>query len=138
MLVKKFPIREVLEFYGADQLPHRHGWAKIKCVIHDDSSPSASFNEEKGSFRCFTCGFYGDAIDLIRHKESASWHEAVERAQEITGQDGNVVTDSGPGKPQRHRPVRIGEVRTAGGGSPRTASSSSSKPAGRRRPRRIV
>lgn len=136
MLVKKFPIREVLEHYGADNLPHRHGWAKIKCVVHDDSSPSASFSEEKGSFRCFTCGFYGDAIDLIQRKEGGSWHEAVERAVQITGQDGNVTDTGGAAKPQRHRPVRIGDVHTAGGGSPQRTSTN--KPAGRRRPRRIV
>ena len=59
----KFSIRPVLEHYGAENLPHRPGgWAKIKCPMHDDSNASASFNEDKGQFRCFACDFFGDAM----------------------------------------------------------------------------
>ena len=76
----KFSIREALEAYGAENLPHRPGgWAKIKCVIHEDSNPSASFNESKGQFRCFTCDFFGDALDLIQLKEGVDYAGSVKR-----------------------------------------------------------
>lgn len=131
----KFDIRRVLEFYDAEHLPSRGGWAKIRCVIHEDGSPSASFNELEGRFRCFVCDFFGDAIDLIRAKEGSTWHEAVKRAQEITGQDGSFkAPEAVTAKARRLKPIRIGEPREGRGESP---ARSTSQPTGRKRPRRI-
>ena len=134
-MTHKFDIRTILEHYGAENLPNRGGWAKIRCPIHDDGSPSASFSEDKGTFRCFVCDFSGDGIDLIRHQEGMTWHEAVARAKEITGEDGSFKAAPVSTTPRRYKPVRIGEPREDGAPSP---VRSTNQPTGRKRPRRIT
>lgn len=133
---EKFPIRPVLEYYTDRPLPHRAGWAKMLCVVHEDSTPSASFREDKEIFHCFTCGFTGDALDIIQAKEGNTWHEALEMAKAITGQEGGFVKEAS--RPAgRCRPVRIGDLAEGGAPRPRT-SGTTTKTVGRKRPRRIT
>lgn len=53
----------------AGQQPKRSGADyKILCPFHDDHSPSLAINVSKrdsGIFRCFACGWSGDAFDFI-------------------------------------------------------------------------
>lgn len=129
----KFNIITVLEHYGAPPLSVGGSWSKVLCVVHDESNPSASYNSDKGSFRCFGCGFYGDAIDLIQRKEGLDYGEARERAGEITGEtlDGSsLFTRQEP--VSRSKPVRLFDG--ASSGPPRRTHTNGPV---RRKPRRI-
>ncbi len=45
--------------------PNRHG--RTKCPIHGgDNRQAFSYNDDKGVWYCFRCGFGGDAIDLVK------------------------------------------------------------------------
>lgn len=39
---------------------------KANCFIHEDKTPSMSFFEKKGSFKCFGCGEGGDVVSLVQ------------------------------------------------------------------------
>ena len=36
------------------------------CLLHPERNPSASFNDKKGIWGCFSCGCGGDYIELVR------------------------------------------------------------------------
>lgn len=131
-MAEKFSIIAVIEHYTGDVLSVGGGWTKLKCPVHDENNASASYNSDKGSFRCFGCGFYGDAIDLIQRKEGLDYGEARERAAEITGEtlDGtSIFTRNEP--VGRAKPVRLFDGTT---GPPRRTHGSGPV---RRKPRRI-
>lgn len=45
--------------------PNSHG--RTKCPIHQGENRQAfSYNDQKGVWYCFRCGFGGDAIDLVK------------------------------------------------------------------------
>ncbi len=45
--------------------PNQHG--RTKCPIHQGENKQAfSYNDAKGLWYCFRCGFGGDAIDLVK------------------------------------------------------------------------
>jgi len=41
-------------------------WNKCLCPLHDDTSPSLSFNGETGRFKCFGCNESGDAFHFYK------------------------------------------------------------------------
>ncbi len=128
----KFNIVAVIEHYTGDVLSLGGGWVKLKCPVHDENNPSASYKSDKGSVRCFGCGFFGDAIDLIQRKEGLDYGEARERASEITGEtlDGtSLFTRQEP--VGRCKPVRLFDGNHA---PPRRTSAATVV---RRKPRRI-
>jgi hypothetical protein len=49
------------------------------CPFHDDKHPSMSIKDNR--FRCWSCGWKGDAIDFVMKKEGCTFHEAVRRLQ---------------------------------------------------------
>ena len=87
------------------------GWSprKIKCMIHDDHSPSMSVNLEEGRTKCWSCGAGGDAYDLIQQKLGIeSLPEAKRWAEEHLGI--KVMAHVGkPAKPARYRPSWVND-----------------------------
>ena len=48
------------------------------CPFHDEKTPSFTVSPEKGFYKCFGCGAYGNAIDFIMQYENRSFPEAIE------------------------------------------------------------
>ena len=44
---------------------------------HEDKNPSMSFKTETNTFKCFSCGFTGDTIALVRQARNCTFTEAV-------------------------------------------------------------
>lgn len=43
---------------------------KAICPFHEDTDPSLSFNDDRGSFYCFGCHAKGDIVEFIRKMET--------------------------------------------------------------------
>ena len=48
------------------------------CPFHDEKTPSFTVRPDKGFFKCFGCGAYGNAIDFVMQFENRPFPEAVE------------------------------------------------------------
>ncbi|WP_308402416.1 CHC2 zinc finger domain-containing protein [Streptomyces sp. TBY4] len=59
----------VLEHYGVSMT--RTGM--VACPLHEDRTPSCSVDENKGLWKCHSCGQGGDSYTLIMQKESTSF-----------------------------------------------------------------
>jgi DNA primase len=84
-------ISTILEYYGADRVPTRKGWAKMKCPFHEDSHASAAVNLDSNIFRCHGCQMKGDGFSLIKAKEGVEFREAVSIASRILNEVGKVL-----------------------------------------------
>ena len=51
---------------------------KAKCFLHDEKTPSLSFNKKKNFWNCFGCGQSGGTIDLITKKTGLEFSEACQ------------------------------------------------------------
>ncbi len=47
------------------------------CPFHNDSKPSLQISDEKGIFKCFSCGMGGDVIKFLMEYQKISFREAV-------------------------------------------------------------
>lgn len=123
-------IEAVLEYYGADLTQGRVRGAKIKCPFHEDSRPSATYDTEKNSFKCFSCPKQGDSIQLIREEENLGFKDALKFAEEHEWYSGSTVSSTAF---QREGQTRPGVL----GGKPRVVRSDnkSVRVGVRRRPR---
>ncbi|MFI1655597.1 CHC2 zinc finger domain-containing protein [Streptomyces sp. NPDC020472] len=43
------------------------------CPLHEDNTPSMSFNTDKGLWKCHSCGKGGDSFSLIMEKEGTDF-----------------------------------------------------------------
>ena len=74
----------VLKHYGWSVPNPRSGWQTISCGFHEDRTPSCRVNNTIGGITCFSCGFKGDAVGVVREQEGCSWGEAYRICEEIT------------------------------------------------------
>ena len=51
----------------------------IRCIWHDDSTPSAKWYKQSNILKCFSCGKFGDPIDVVQKLYNLSFIEAVRR-----------------------------------------------------------
>ncbi|WP_051273605.1 CHC2 zinc finger domain-containing protein [Desulfotruncus alcoholivorax] len=63
-LVKPINIVEVINRYNIVELKKRGRRWMARCPLHDDHSPSFVVFPN-GKWKCFGCGEYGDAVDLV-------------------------------------------------------------------------
>ena len=47
------------------------------CPKHKDAHPSVSIRDAKGSFRCMSCGYRGDAITIVQDQEGLDFMGAL-------------------------------------------------------------
>ena len=47
------------------------------CPRHKDSHPSVSIRDNKGSFRCMSCGYKGDVITVVMDQEGLDFMGAL-------------------------------------------------------------
>ena len=53
------------------------------CPFHDEKTPSFTVSPDKGFYKCYGCGAYGNAIDFIREYENREFVEAIEILAEM-------------------------------------------------------
>lgn len=70
--VKQVPILDVARRLGIAVVD-----SKACCFIHDDKTPSLSFNEGGNYFKCFGCGAGGSVIDLVKLYLDTGTGEAI-------------------------------------------------------------
>jgi len=58
---------------------------KALCVFHNEKTPSLSFNDEKGIFKCFSCDKSGDIIDLYKEIKQVDTGQAIKELAESVG-----------------------------------------------------
>ena len=86
------PIAAVLaELTGCNpaDIPTGFGWTRMRCIFHEDRTPSASVNHdpETGGFRCHSCGRHGDGLKLLQQELGLSFSEACDRARLLAGEE---------------------------------------------------
>ena len=52
--------------------------SKAHCIWHQEKTPSLSFDNEKGIYKCFGCGKAGDIFSLYQEVKGVSFKEAFE------------------------------------------------------------
>ena len=68
---KDYPIQNLLNLHGS--------WrnkGNVSCPFHKDKTPSFQI-KKNNTFTCYSCGEYGDSIDLYQKIKNASFVEAV-------------------------------------------------------------
>lgn len=75
---REVSMNDLLDYYGFDYDIDKRGYQAVRCMFHDDSSPSASLNLDTEHFKCFVCGISGDQIDIVSEVEGISIGEAIE------------------------------------------------------------
>lgn len=70
---------DLVELIGARVTLKRAGSNfKGLCPFHDEKTPSFNVSADKGFYKCFGCGAYGNAIDFIMRYENREFLEAIE------------------------------------------------------------
>lgn len=65
--------------YGVQPGLANEDYARYPCVVHGGENPtSLVHNKRTQVLHCYSCGFVGDVIQLVREKERASFKEAVD------------------------------------------------------------
>ena len=62
-----------------------------KCPFHNEKTPSFKVDLNKGTYRCFGCGKYGDIINFLQEKDGLTFVEAI---KELGKRYGVEVKDS--------------------------------------------
>lgn len=106
---REVDITRVLEWLDWELPPCHGGWTKIHCGFHEDRTPSATVNIDLGKVHCFSCGFHGDAYDVVAAARNMSLAEAADIVNEVHG--GTVKPTSGRSKRRYTPPGRRGRVR---------------------------
>jgi DNA primase len=53
------------------------------CPFHDEKTPSFTVSADKGFYKCFGCGAYGNAIDFVMQFENRDFLDAIEILAEM-------------------------------------------------------
>lgn len=78
---------DLIEYVGESlELEKRGNEYFAHCPKHTDETPSLSFNPEKNSYYCFSCGRSGRTIGYLMSYEGLRFEEAVDKAARL----GNV------------------------------------------------
>lgn len=93
----RLSISTVLQHYGLAADKNQ----RLNCPFHEDRTPSMQVYEKTNTVYCFSsnCTIHGrslDVIDFIQEKESLTKHEAIKKAESLTGE---ILSQSSPIKP---------------------------------------
>lgn len=66
------------------------------CPFHDEKTPSFTVSVDKGFYKCFGCGAYGNAIDFVMQYENREFLEAIEILAEMNNLEIPVERSTGP------------------------------------------
>lgn len=81
-MTTKYPappdVASVYEYLdGKTSLRDIDGYQNVRCVLHDDSSPSACLNMGENRYKCFVCGVWGSSWNLLMLGLDLEFWEAV-------------------------------------------------------------
>ncbi|WP_372407172.1 CHC2 zinc finger domain-containing protein [Streptomyces luteireticuli] len=65
-------LEAVLDHYGVDVDSHR-AMGMARCPLHEDNTPSLSYNTDRQVWKCHSCGRGGDSYTLIMEKEGTDF-----------------------------------------------------------------
>ncbi|QQO39653.1 DNA primase [Streptomyces phage Hippo] len=68
-------LESTLLHYGVELHPERRT-GMTRCPLHEDNTPSLSYNLDKELWRCHSCGQGGDSYTLIMKKEGTDFRGA--------------------------------------------------------------
>jgi DNA primase len=71
-------LNEISVFDVAERLGIIIKRGKAKCFLHDEKTPSLSFNKKKNFWYCFGCGQGGGTIDLVTKKTGLVFSDACQ------------------------------------------------------------
>lgn len=91
--LNKLPIKEVAEKLGLHLQRNR-----CLCFMHDDHTPSLSFNPIKNLWNCFPCGTGGDVIELVKRYHSCNFTQACLWIENAFGIASHKIVQSYPPK----------------------------------------
>jgi uncharacterized paraquat-inducible protein A len=88
----KLSITIVLAHYGITHIRNK----QIRCLFHEDKTPSMQVYEDKGlvychSSNCKNGGKHLDQIEIIQQKENLSKHEAIKKAISLITNEITVI-----------------------------------------------
>lgn len=77
---------DIVDLVGDYLTLHRAG-SKFKalCPFHDDHHPSLELNQDRQSFRCWSCGAGGDIFDFVMDIEKVEFPEALRMLADRAG-----------------------------------------------------
>ena len=58
-------------------LKGKTGWQTVKCLFHDDRTPSLGINLDHGGFRCLACNASGDLVKFHMMTQQKTFNETV-------------------------------------------------------------
>lgn len=64
------------------------------CPLHEDKTPSLSFNEDKNLFYCFSCGRGGGIINFLIEYEGYNFDNAIKKASNLAKIDLSKICQS--------------------------------------------
>lgn len=67
--IRSIPITSVYEFKKKGRM--------VSCPFHEDKTPSGMINTN-GTYKCFSCGFYGDVIEFVKKLNNIDFRGAVD------------------------------------------------------------
>lgn len=109
--VAKPDLQAVLLHYGLDA-PHSGNYT---CIVHEETRASMSVNLEEQVVQCFSCGFAGDAFNIIMKREGYDFKRAAEASAQFESAPDDAGRKDVPTVLGRHRsgvPERKGDSRS--------------------------
>lgn len=75
---------DIVDLVGTRVTLKRAG-ANLKglCPFHDEKTPSFTVRQDKGTYKCFGCGAYGNAIGFLMNYENRDFRESIEILAEM-------------------------------------------------------
>ena len=62
--IQKIPWKSILKILGLQAKKINHG-LKIKCIFHEEKTPSLRFFDDSGKYFCYGCRKKGDKFDFV-------------------------------------------------------------------------
>ena len=100
-LKKEISLLRLIESQGHTLTKRGKDWV-MRCVFHEEDTPSLSISESKNLYHCFGCNAAGSVIDWVMKTQSVSLPHAVQILKDGAPLDGERVGVNRSGK--RHLP----------------------------------
>jgi len=74
----RLTILEAARRYAGAELEHRGNYYWCKCLTNSERTPSMRIKPDKDQYRCYSCGRYGDQIDLVAEALNIPLPDAIQ------------------------------------------------------------
>ncbi|MEU8133214.1 CHC2 zinc finger domain-containing protein [Streptodolium elevatio] len=78
-----------MQHYGVDFNPARNT-GMVRCLLHEDRTPSMSYRLDEGLWNCHSCGAGGDSYSMIMKKEDTDFRGARALAASLNLAEGDA------------------------------------------------